>query len=662
MLKRIQTVKRFSLISVISVSLAACGSGSNGGSAATRSPVDPNAAYGIVEGAAVPLTGTLLAAYTPAVLQGFMITSPTVAATLGFNTYGVCNGLGSGGGAQLLCQSNQAAINANPTFSTIFPNSGATVNVGNFVVAGAAALGIELVQPYRITYTTAGAPYQFAGNATNPQTVSAAVLVPQIAPGVALPASRIKGVVLFYHGTILSKGGVPSDFDGTLTPISNSSPTTVPTYVNSSAGTSYVQDATLAAVFATQGYVVVAPDYVGQGANYQVQHPYVIFPETNAQSGLNALKAARTALAAQGITLPNPSKLYISSYSEGGAYALWASQLAQSSYANFLSTNGFTLRRTVGISGAYDLSGATLHYEFANASNSIDPTVNTWNVSPGIIPSSPLITPAVKAAARVIAANNLAASKTSLAGYVLTALAYYNSSTASVNVLAPNYSPMATCVNWNVLNSTGSYPETGTATPESSFTSCPLPYNIIGTYNTSGLTEAQIADQSFAAATAATVGPNAYFTGGQTYDALNTNLATGYTNNSVGSFVEPGILNDQTITSFIAQQNIQSAVTHSPTDLVFLNYDSTVSNINSLEACGNLPSSSQFPGYQPGYTGGMKQVSPAGMVNCINFANNGIGALPQLFTMVGIVPVMIDHSQANAVLQLVALNQITANP
>lgn len=657
MLKQVQMSKRISIIGVISVSLAACGVG-NGGT--TRAAVNPDEAYGIAQGAALPYTGPLLAAYTPTILQGVMNTSPAVTSLLGFNAFGVCNGLGSAVGAQLLCSSNQSAIDNNPSFSTIFPNNGAVTKVSNFVVRGAVALGIQVVQPYRIMYSTAGAPYQFSGGATNPETVSAAVLVPQIAPGVPLPAAQIKGVLLFFHGTILSKGGVPSDFDGNLTP--NNSPSAI----TANAGTAYVQDATLAAVYATQGYVVVAPDYVGQGVDYQVQHPYVVFPQTNAQSGLNALKAARTALAAQGVTLPNPAKLYISSYSEGAPYALWASQLAQTTYAGFLSGNGFSLRRTIGVSGAYDITGATLPYEFANANNSLDPKVNIWNVSPGIIPSSPLITPAVQAAARVLSANSLAVSKTSLAGYFLTAVVYYNSSSAAANVLAPNYASMSSCVDWNVIGSTGSYPTNGKVTPQSTFTNCPLPLNVSATYNTSGLTETQIANQSFAAAAAASIGANAYFTGGQTYTDLTTNLATGYTNNSIGSFFEPGIINDPTITPFFMQSNVQSMATNSPTDLLFLNYDSTVSNVNSLEACGNLPSSAAFPGYQPGYAGGMKQVSPAGMVNCINFANNGVGALPQIFTSIvtstGVLPIMIDHGQANAILQLLALNQITANP
>lgn len=663
MLKRI----RIGIISIASVLLAACGVG-NGGSTTGRAPINPNAAYGIAQGAAVPYTGPLLKFYTPDNLQAIMLTSPDISAQLyGDNAFGVCNGIESSLIAQFLCYSNQASISNNPNFSTIFPDG--SVDVSNFITQSAATLGITGVQPYRIKYNTAGAPYQFGGEATNPQIVSAAVLVPEISPGVALPPDQIKGVLLYYHGTILSKGGVPSDFSGDLTP-NNSLPN-----INTNALSAFAQDTMLAAVYATHGYVVVAPDYVGQGADYQVQHPYVVFPQTNAQDGLNSLKAMRTALAALNITLPSPAKLYISSYSEGGGYALWASQLAQTKYASFLAENGFTLKRVIGVSGAYDLTGVTLPFEFANASNSMESTINTWNVSPGLFPVPPILIPresqvVLMAAARAVSATNLAATKSSLAGYFLTSLAYYNSSSAAASVLAPNYAKMNNCVGWNIVNSTGAYVGTlghlGTVTPQSTFTNCPLPLDVNATYNTSGLSIADIINQSFAAATAASIGPNAFLTGGKTFVELAESLVVGYTNNSVGSFIEPGILNDPTVTPFLMKQNIQNMPTNIPTSLLFLNYDSTVSNINSLEACGNLSESAQFPGHQPNYMGGMKQVSPPGMVTCVNFANNGISnnSLLELFTQVTSagIPLMLEHQQANPILQIMALDQILANP
>lgn len=657
-------LKRITTIGIISATLAACGSGSNSGGSA-RAPVDPNS-YGNLQGPTVAYSGPLLPLYTPQNLQAFITTKPSFTALVGGETaFGVCNGIESSTLGQTLCASNLHAISTNPQFSAIFgalpPNTIASasannlepdqVNVNNFVTIGAERLGITSVQPYRFIYNAAGAPYQFGGGATNPETVSAVALVPQTASG-PLPSSQIKGVVLYFHPTIFSKGGVPSDFDGTLTP--NNSPDNI----KSNAFSAFIEDGMLAAVYASQGYIVVSADYVGQGIDYKVQHPYVIFAETNAQTGLAALKAARTALASQGVTLPTPAKLYISSYSEGGPYALWASKLAQTSYAGFLADNGFALRRTAGASGAYDLTGATLHYEFANASNSKESSENVWNVSPGLIATNPIFESYVPTA-RALAALSQAASKSSLAGYVVTALAYYNSSPGSLNVLAPNYSQMKQCLDWTLSTGGGAYPAVGTLTPQEAIVNCSMPLDLAALYNSPGLSATDIINQSFASATIAATGANAFLTGGQTFDQLLTALAGGYTNNSVGSFIEPGILTDPTIVPFIAQQNIQSWTTNSPLDVLFLNYDSTVPNINALEACGNIPN---FPGYQPNYMGGVKQLSPAGMVTCVNLPNNGTDSLSALYTQSGGLPLMMDHGQAEAVLQILALNQFTANP
>lgn len=649
-------LKRVSLVVInvfFSVWLSGCG---NGGAVNAKAPIDPDG-YGAVQGGAVSYTGAFLDFYTPAALQAAVMTNPVFTSKLGgFNQFGVCYGLKSDTLGQNLCASNLQAISHNPSFATIFPASGA-IDITNFVVAGATALDIALIQPFRIKYRSTGAPYQFAGGANNPQIVSAAVFVPKLASGEPIPASKIKGVLLYFHPTVLSKGGVPSDFDGDLTPNNDA------TAIQANAITALAEDVILAAIYATQGYIVVVPDYIGQGANWQEQHPYILFPQANAQTGLDALKATRTALSAINISLPNPANLYISSYSEGGSYALWASKLAQSTYADFLSNNGFRLRRTVGVSGAYDLTGATLNFGFANANNSPDPTINLWNISPGLITPPPFATdPQVLAGAKATAAIDLAVAKTSLSGYVLTALAYYNSSFAALAVLAPTYSQMKTCLDWMVTTATGSYPSNGNIVPQLAYVSCLLPYDLAALYNTPGLTQSQIANQSFAAATAYPIGTNEFLVGGKTFKALTDSLAFGYTNNSIGSFIQPGVMNDPAITPFFSRGNIQSWVTTSPIDILFLNYDSTVSNINSLEACGDLSSGAFFPGHQPGYVGGVKQLSAPGMVQCTNLANNGLGQLPQLYTQSGSQVIMIDHGYAEAVLQILALNQIMANP
>lgn len=132
-------LKRISLISMLAASLVGCGSG---GGAATRSPVDPSMAYGQVQGSATKYTGQFLPFFTPLGLQGVITTNSAVTSALGgADVFGVCYGLDNSAQGSALCNSNLASISANPSFASLF-HSG--INIGNFVVAGATALGIHL--------------------------------------------------------------------------------------------------------------------------------------------------------------------------------------------------------------------------------------------------------------------------------------------------------------------------------------------------------------------------------------------------------------------------------------------------------------------------------------------------------------------------------------
>ena len=134
----------------------------------------------------------------------------------------------------------------------------------------------------------------------------------------------------------------------------------------------------LGGLWASQGYVVVMPDYIGLGDDTADPHPYVAYPEENAQSGLAMVKAARTSLGKQ---VRGKLPLFITGYSEGGAYALEAAHLMQSNprYAKSLDVK---LTDVVPISGAFDLTGTMLPYLFFNISSSanpwfsLDPTVS----------------------------------------------------------------------------------------------------------------------------------------------------------------------------------------------------------------------------------------------------------------------------------------------
>ena len=84
-------------------------------------------------------------------------------------------------------------------------------------------------------------------------------MIPQINP--------IKGVILYFHGTSLAKHEVPSDSQ------------------------SFYYKYCL--MLASQGYLVIAPDYLGQGLNVDILHPYFSDPEYQAISGLYLFKAVR---------------------------------------------------------------------------------------------------------------------------------------------------------------------------------------------------------------------------------------------------------------------------------------------------------------------------------------------------------------------------------
>src|SRR6202000_700233 len=85
----------------------------------------------------------------------------------------------------------------------------------------------------------------------------------------------------------------------------------------------------LAALFASQGYIVVAPNYAGYDTSTLAYHPYLIAAQQS-QDMIDALKAARTALPAvtTGTTgTTDNGQLFIAGYSQGG-YVAMATQRA----------------------------------------------------------------------------------------------------------------------------------------------------------------------------------------------------------------------------------------------------------------------------------------------------------------------------------------------
>jgi hypothetical protein len=228
------------------------------------------------------------------------------------------------------CSTNQASLNT-AQFGDF--------NLNNNPIANN-ALGIKQVDAVKVDYTAINIDQ-------TPVTVSGGIAVPQIAP------AQIKGLILYFHGTTTQRTNVPSEF----APISPNS--------------SYTDGTLLAAVWASQGYIVVMPDYIGLGDDTTHAHPYVVYPNQNAQSGLAMVLAARTLLA-KSYQVNGALPLFITGYSEGGAYALEAGHLMQnnSGYASQLNVQ---LKKVAPMSGFFDLSGTGLAYLFYNISNSDNP-------------------------------------------------------------------------------------------------------------------------------------------------------------------------------------------------------------------------------------------------------------------------------------------------
>ena len=152
----------------------------------------------------------------------------------------------------------------------------------------------------------------------------------------AYPKGQCKGLVLYFHGTTADRGNVPSRYDGDR-------------------DLSEAEYAVMA--FASGGYAVAAPDYLGLGDSPGI-HPYAL-SRVNSRSGLDMVQPAFEALESAGIQTTN--RIFISGYSEGGGVAMWATRLRQE--------QGLPVFRSAPLLGPYDLSGTQAHAMLSDHSN-----------------------------------------------------------------------------------------------------------------------------------------------------------------------------------------------------------------------------------------------------------------------------------------------------
>jgi hypothetical protein len=152
-------------------------------------------------------------------------------------------------------------------------------------------------------------------------TASAGVLVPS---GTDPSCTGQRPVVLYAHGTTFTQtknlANVSSDSEGAL----------------------------LMAMFAAQGLIVVAPNYLGYDRSSLDYHPYVN-AEAQAVDMIDGLRAAKAHIAAESSTKTS-AQLLITGYSEGGHVAMATHKVIERDYAS-----EFTVTAAGPMSGPYNL-------------------------------------------------------------------------------------------------------------------------------------------------------------------------------------------------------------------------------------------------------------------------------------------------------------------
>ena len=106
----------------------------------------------------------------------------------------------------------------------------------------------------------------------------------------------------------------------------------------------------LAAVYAAQGYVVVATDYLGYAKSSFPYHPY-LHADSEASSVIDSLRAARNAASAVGASLSG--KVMFTGYSQGGHSSMAAHRAAERDNAT-----EFNVVAGAHLAGPYNLSGS----------------------------------------------------------------------------------------------------------------------------------------------------------------------------------------------------------------------------------------------------------------------------------------------------------------
>src|SRR5258708_1573044 len=183
--------------------------------------------------------------------------------------------------------------------------------------------------------------YETVGGANEATTASAVLMVPT---GVGANCTGARPVVLYAHGTTTDRAYNMADLQNAET-------------------------LSLAALFASQGYIVVAPNYAGYDTSTLPYHPYLI-ADQQSKDMIDALTAARVALPFASATLTKDNgQLFITGYSQGGYVAMATHRAMQAA--------GMTVTASAPMSGPYALAAFVdaVFYGEVNGSGPVSSTL-----------------------------------------------------------------------------------------------------------------------------------------------------------------------------------------------------------------------------------------------------------------------------------------------
>jgi hypothetical protein len=182
---------------------------------------------------------------------------------------------------------------------------------------------LQLAYTPKCTITVYHLTYQTADPAGNITPASGALMVPS---GTESGCTGARPILLYAHATNTDR-----NFD-----------------ISQLSASGNEEGVLLAAVFAAEGYIVVAPNYLGYDTSTLDYHPYLIAAQQS-QEMIDSLTAARTALPTSDVpSSTDGGKLFVTGYSEGGYVAMATHSAMQSA--------NMTVTASAPMSGPYALS------------------------------------------------------------------------------------------------------------------------------------------------------------------------------------------------------------------------------------------------------------------------------------------------------------------